>query len=235
MKDNKTSVFHNAILVLIALCATAITVIMVHQLTFGNKQIASLEAELDSCKSQIESQANALTEAGEQLGQYEAQLAQYKQQLDSYAEKSKGKTYAVSSTKEYAAWVAAQTALEPHDLYDDLQYAYEQLVELDSEYYIGTEKYKATLNLLVPQKEHENLSSYMATLTRYFGTSDTSAAWSRFIDDLVSAKLLTDKGNNYYEWNTGTLNTKNVMSKLNLTEDVSNALLGLLRTMGWDV
>lgn len=235
MKENKSSIFQNAILVLIALCAAAITAIMVYQLTLGNKQIVSLEAELDSCKSQIESQANALTEAGEQLGQYEAQLAQYKQQLDSYAEKAKEKTYAVSSTKEYAAWIAAQTALEPHDLFDDLQYAYEQLVELDSEYYIGTEKYKATLNLLVPQKEHENLSSYMATLTRYFGTSDTSAVWSRFIDDLVSAKLLTDKGNNYYEWNTGTLNTKNVMSKLNLTEDVANALLGLLRTMGWDV
>lgn len=227
MTENKSSIFQNIIMVLIALCAVAITTIMVYQFTLGNKQMASLEADLVSCKSQIESHANTLTEAGEQLSQYEAELAQYKQQLDSYAE--------VSSTKEYAAWIAAQNTLEPHDLYDDLQYAYEQLVDLNSEYYLGTEKYKAALNLLVPQKEHENLSSYMATLTRYFGTSDTSTVWNRFIADLVSANLLTDMGNNYYEWNTDTLNSKNVMDKLNLTKDVANALLGLLRTIGWDV
>lgn len=241
MQEKKTSNFQNVIMILIAVCAVAITAIMVYQLALGNKQIELLEAELDSCRNQIESQASALTEAGEQLGQYEAQLGQYKEQLTSYAEQIKDmlsdeeKTYTISSTKEYAAWVAAQSALEPYDLYYDLQYAYEQLVELNSEYLIGTEEYKAALNLLVPKNKQEDLSSYMATLKRYFDTEEISTARSIFIDDLVSAKLLNDTGNNYYTWSLATLTTKNIMSKLSLTEDVANALMGLLRTIDWDV
>lgn len=241
MKENKSSAFLHVIFILIALCAVAITSLMVYQVTLGNNQIISLEAELDSCTNKLELQESALASAEEQLGQYEAQLGEYEEQLATYEKQIKDmlseveKKYAVSSTKEYAEWVAAQSTLEPYDLYYDLQYAYEQLVELDSDYLIGTEKYKAALNLLVPKKNQSDLESYMATLKRYFGTSDISTVRNRFIDDLVSAKLLTEEENNYYSWNKSTLTTKNVMSKLNLTEDVANALMGMLRTMDWDV
>lgn len=241
MKGNKSSVFQNIMMALLALCVVVIAAIMVYQLTIGNKQIILLETELNMCKNQIKSQENALTEAKEQLGQYETQLGQYQEQLTSYAEQIEDmhtdgeKTNAVSSTKEYAAWVAAQSALEPYDLYYDLQHAYEQLMESDSNYLIGTKKYKTALNLLVPKIKRRDLTAYMATLDRYFGSSDISTVRYRIIDDLVAAKLLIEKGNDYYEWNKSFLSTEKVMSKLNLTEDVANALIGLLRTMDWDV
>ena len=240
MKENKSPIFQNIIYVLIALCSIAITGLMVYQVAFDNKQITSLKAELDSCMSKIEWQENALTDATDQLDQYEAQLGKYEVQLKEYEKQisdivsSEEGTHLVSSTKEYAAWITAQSAIEPYDLFYDLQYAYEQLTELDAEYWIGTEKYKGALNLLVPKKDQENLETYLATLKEYFGVSDASIVRSRFIDALVSTKLLIDEGTQY-SWYRDTLTTKNVMVKLNLTEDVANALLGLLRAMDWDV
>lgn len=243
MREQKTSVFQNTLFALIALCAVAITVLMVYQLTVSNKQIATVETELNSCKAQIEAQEDAIATAEAQLGKAEAQLGEYEEKLALYekqvadllTDKENEPVYTVSSTKEYAAWIAAQSALEPQDLYDDLKYAYEQLSELDANYMIGTEKYKAALDLLVPKKSHADVSSYMATLKRYFSVSDIHTVRNRIIEDFVSAKLINDEGNNSYTWTYTTLATQNIMTKLNLTEDVANALLGLLRTMDWDV
>lgn len=177
---------------------------------------------------------NQITTLRSELDVYEDTLTTYEKKISDMIAANTQK-YVVSTTKEYADWVAAQSAIEPYDLYNDLQYAYEQLIELEEDYLIGTEKYKAALNLLVPKKNQSDLESYMATLKRYFGTSDISTVRNTFIDDLISVELLTEEKNNYLTWNRSTLTTNNVMSKLNLTEDVANALMGMLRTMDWDV
>lgn len=249
MKENKSSIFQGVIMTLIAFCVVAVTAIVVYQFITGNKQLTSIEAELYSCKSQLESQekelkeldackaqielqANEITDAREQIAQYEESLSSYKKQIENMYS---SKTTPISSTKEYAAWVDAQSATEPYDLYYDLQKAYNQLIELNSDFLIGTQKYKTAVNLLVPKNQQSDLSAYYETLKRYFGTSDISTTRHRFIDDLVSVNLLTDEGNGYYSYSNYTLTTTNIMDKLDLTEDVANALLGLLRVIDWDV
>lgn len=140
----------------------------------------------------------------------------------------------LSSTKEYREWKAACNATEPYDLYDEMTRAYEEFLELYNDGYEGTVLYDATLKLLVPASSRSDLDSYMPILKRYFGVADYHTAIARFVDDLVSAQLLTLDGE-YYSWNHNTLSTKNVAAKLNLTTDTANALMGLLRTIGWDV
>lgn len=229
METKQTSIFQKIILVTIALCTVAIVALMTYQVIIGQEKVSTLETNLLKAEEQLSAYEG-------QLSTYESELIQYKNQIEELINKEDATPkYAVSSTKEYAAWIAAQSALEPYDLYDDLQYAYEQLADLDSDYMIGTEVYKAAVNLLIPKKSQDDVSAYLKTLKRYFGVSDVYTIRSRFIDDLVSVKLLTSEGNNSYSWNQSTLTTKNVMSKLNLTEDVANALLGMLNTMDWGV
>lgn len=221
---------------MIAICTAAIAALIAYQIILGNEQVMSLKAELDLCETQIDLQKNELAEAEERFMAYEEELAQYEKQLaDLTAIKEKEPTYAVSSTKEYAAWVAAQSALEPYDLYDDMKYAYDQFEKLNSDHLIGTEVYIAALNLLVPKKSQDDVSAYLGTLKRYFDVSDVYTIRSRFVDDLVTTKLIIRNENNSYSWFRDTLTTENVMSHLNLTEDVANAMLGILNARGWGI
>lgn len=43
------------------------------------------------------------------------------------------------------------------------------------------------------------------------------------------------EGENYYSWKVDKLTTANINNKLNLTTDVTNAMMGMLRAMDWDV
>lgn len=181
------------------------------------------------CNSLIQTQTEEIATYTEEIATYKEQINALKKQVNDLT-KAKVPEY-ISSTKEYAAWVEAQSSVEPYDLYEDLQYAYEQYTKFDK----GTNKYKTALNLLVPKSEQDNLKEYNKKLKRYFGTSDRDTAANRFIDDLVSAGLLKRERDNYFSWNNNTLTPYNVKSKLNLTTDVANAMLGTLRTWGWDV
>ena len=225
--DKKPSFIFRFLLTIAAISTIVIAFLLVSQTIEENNTIQQLMYELDTCKEQIAAQERALLDAEEQIAMFEKQVQ------EAIAEEEM--TYIPSSTKEYAAWIVAQTAVEHTDLYYSLQYAYEQLMELKSEYYDGSIKYKAALNLLVPEENREDLSSYEATLKRYFGTSDEYTARKRFIEDLVSTELLIDEGKDYYSWNRSTLTVKNVMTKLNVTEDVADGMMGLLRIIGWDV
>ena len=225
--DKKSSFLSSFLLSVAAISTIVIAFLMVSQSIKENNTIQQLMYELDACKEQIAAQERALLDAEEQIAMFEKQVQ------EAMAEEEM--TYIPSSTKEYAAWIVAQTAVEHNDLYYSLQYAYEQLIELESEYYDGSIKYKAALNLLVPEGNREDWSSYKATLKRYFGASDEFTARKRFIEDLVSAELLIDEEKDYYSWNRATLTVDNVMTKLNVTEDVANGMMGLLRMIGWDV
>ena len=225
--EKKSSNQYNFFNCITALCAVVICFLMVYQFAQGNNTIQLLQLELESCKNKIVEQESALLEAAEQLSLFEEQVEK--------AMAEEEMTYVVSSTKEYAAWVVAQTAVEHTDLYNSMQYAYEQLLDLDEQYYDGSIKYRACLDLLVPEGNQENFSAYKTTLKRYLGASDQYIARNRFIEDLVSAELLVVEENGYYSWNRGTLTVDNVMNRLNVTEDVANAMLGLLRMIGWEV
>ena len=245
METNKNT-FTKAVLIVLTVCAVAILVILSYQVLVSEKSVSGLEAQLAACEDELASVKEEMegykATTSEQLSTYESELKSSKETIKALEGQIKDLTTSKqtiisgpSSTAEYKAWVEAQSALEPYDLYDDLSLAYEQLVEHYDNGYDGTELYDASLKLLVPSSQRSKLDSYMKTLNRYFDYSSYYTPRNNFIDDLVSAKLLIDEGNDTYSWYYDTLTTKNVVSKLNVTTDVANAMLGLLRTIGWDV
>ena len=249
--EAKNSIFTQILLSLIALCSLAICAVLAYQvlpldkysaaLENSDSAVEKLEKELLDSKSAVEKLEKELLDSKSAVEKLEKELLDSKSslaELEISIERLTSEKEIANSpsvTPEYKAWLVAKTAVEPYDLYDDLSDAYNQFVELYDNGYNGTVLYDATLKLLVPSNKHQQIDAYIKTLERYFGASSYYTARSCFIEDLVNAKLLTDDGNGYYSYNKSTLITNNVMSKLNVTTDVAEALLGLLRTIGWDV
>ena len=218
----KQSAFPKVLLALIALCTLIISASTTYQVFYSYKQLENTQSQLEEAQNQLAVYEN-------QVLNLEKNVADLSNQLKQYEQKKQQST--VSSSKAYLAWLEAQTMTEPHDLYDDLVIAYQQLVDC----YAGTHKYKTALALLVPKQEQNNADAYIGKLDRYLGAPSTDTAINRFLDDLVAADLLKETSENYYSWNTRTLNENNTQSKLNLTADVTEAMFGLLRAMDWNV
>ena len=218
------------LLSLIALCSVLSVVIVIRQQLSYETQLKTTQLELAATK--------------EELLAYEATLAAYKNELEtakdniaslSAIQSEEAERTQLSNTQQFLDWQKAQFVVEPDALYIQLKLAYTQFIELYEKGFDGTEKYKTALNLLVPSSKQDSLDTYLGTLKRYYGAANTDKAIDYFIDDLVKAGLLTSKGNNYYSWNYSTLTSKNVVSKLGVTQDVADSLLGLLRCLDWSV
>lgn len=222
----KKSIFANISLLIIAACTVSLVAIAVYNQMFYRQQILVYEEELNNTTHQLQSYENDLLNAQKQIDDLKVAVNEF----TTYKAE-----HTISTTEAYRLWVEAQTAVEPYDLYDDLKYAYEQLIESIDNGYDGTVMYEATKNLLIPVNKQSNMDEYISILDRYFGGENTYYARKQFITDLVKVNLLTEDGDNYYSWNSNTLTVQNAKSKLGLTEDVANAMFGLLRAIGWDV
>lgn len=222
----KKSLFSNILLCIIALCIVSLLAIVVYNQQFYKQQILAYEEELNSAAIQLQNYEDNLLSAQKQIDDLKVKV----NDLTTYKTE-----HTISTTNAYRSWIEAQTAVEPYDLYDDLKYAYEQLTESIDKGYVGTVIYAATKNLLVPANKQTNMDEYVSILDRYFGVEHPYYARTQFITDLVKVNLLTEDGDDYYSWNRNTLTVQNAKSKLGLTEDVANAMFGLLRAIGWDI
>lgn len=214
MKENK-SVFSKILLVIITLCLLAIVVLMFFQFVYYFAQIEEYEDQLIFYETELENSKKQVVDMEKRLSAFHL-------------------TSSTETTEKYTAWLLAQSAEEPYDLYNSLKSAYKQLIDLHQNYAFGTVKYKAAVDLLIPEDAKSDIESYFPVLERYFGV-DMASAQITLIDDLVSADLLNDDGDNRYSWDYDTLNAKNAVSGLYVTEDVAEALMGILRAMDWDV
>ena len=252
--ETTKSTFVKIILLVISVCTLAICIFLACQLYIFNdadmlfesyssqlsnaqEQLAEYKAitdqQLEAYETELANSQNIIEELKEALANSNASVAELQASVRELTAEKELVSY-LSSTDKYKAWVAAQSAIEPYDLYNDLSYAYEQFVDLYDNGYVGTVMYDATLDLLVPSYKHSTPDTYIDTLERYFGNSSYHTVVNRLIDDLVTAKLVSDDGDKY-SWYSNTLTVQNVMNKLNVTIDVAEALLGLLRTFGWNI
>lgn len=227
MKENK-SVFSKILLVIITLCLLAIVAFMFLQFIFYFAQIEGYEEQLKVYETELENSKNQVAAMEEQLSALEKMFPSSDNGTSALS------TSSTATTEKYTAWLIAQLAEEPYDLYNNLKYAYKQLIELHQNFAIGTVKYKAAVDLLIPEGAKSDVESYFPVLERYFG-ADMASAQDTLVGDLLSVNLLKDEGNNRYSWSGLTLNAKNAVSSLYVTEDVAEALMGILRAMDWDV
>ena len=219
------NIFLKFLLTIIAISTFTLCSIVIYQMFIDNHQ---KETEIILLKQQISDYQKEIADNTIKFETLEKQLTTIIEENDAI------EASLPSSTSVYHEWLNANSALEPYDLYDDLSLAYEQLVELNEEGFDGTVLYDACVKLLVPASYRNNIDKYLSKLNKYYDYSDYYYPTKQFIDDLVSAELLTKNGDSY-TWNYSTLTTENVVAKLSLTKDSANALMGLLRAIGWDV
>lgn len=131
----------------------------------------------------------------------------------------------------YNKWKTAQNAPETGDMYDDTLTALEQIQDgLDSGK-VGTAKYEASVALLVPEANREDVAAYMETLKRYISEDMTGV--SNFISDSITEGLMVDDGaGNITIVSDATI--QDFCDKLKITPSMAQAIFGELEEYGWE-
>lgn len=135
-------------------------------------------------------------------------------------------------TAAYSKWKAAQSGPESGDIYDDSIQALQQILDGLESGKVGTEKYKASVEFLVPEANREDVAAYVESLKRYI-TKD-AAGVSNFISDAITAGLMVDDGSG----NISIISDATVQdfcNKLKITPDMAQAIFGELEEYGWDL
>ena len=131
----------------------------------------------------------------------------------------------------YNKWKTAQNASETGDMYDDTLTALEQIQDgLDSGK-VGTAKYEASVALIVPEANREDVAAYMETLKRYISEDMTGV--SNFISDSITEGLMVDDGaGNITIVSDATI--QDFCDKLKITPSMAQAIFGELEEYGWE-
>lgn len=189
-------------------------------------EIALLEAELtlltageDELSASIQAQISALQSQNGVL-------------LDDIAGYERLTSQLQYATSAYKKWLDAQNAPEAGEAYDNLFKAMGQIKEGRENGKIGTAKYKAAVELLVP--DGRDVSSYMKTLERYL--TEDSTGLQHFIDDMYKSAnpFLSKDASGKYSFMEG-VTVEDIARGLGLTDEVAQYMITALKDYGWDV
>lgn len=130
----------------------------------------------------------------------------------------------------YSKWKDVQSASETGDMYDDTLEALEQIKEGLESGKVGTAKYEASVEMLIPEANKEDVSAYVESLERYLSEDITGVA--NFVSDALSEGLMIDDGSgNISIVSDATI--KDFCDKLKITPSMAQAIFGELEEYGW--
>lgn len=131
----------------------------------------------------------------------------------------------------YTAWKEAQNEPETGDMYDDTLKALEQIQEgLDSGK-VGTAKFKASVEMLIPEASKDDVAAYIESLKRYL--TDDSTGVSNFISDAITDGLMLDDGSGNITI-AADKTVKDFCDALKITPSMAQAIFGELEEYGWE-
>lgn len=132
----------------------------------------------------------------------------------------------------YQDWMNAQNATEAGTMYDDAIKAYDAIKDALESGKIGTQKYKAAIEFLVPKSVDENaVQQYVDTLKKYL--TDDSKGITNFLNDAVKAGLMEEDSSGYVAI-AGKKTIDDFCDALKLTPDMVRAIFGELQEYGFD-
>lgn len=132
----------------------------------------------------------------------------------------------------YQDWLNAQNATEAGTMYDDAIKAYDAIKDALESGKIGTQKYKAAIEFLVPKSVDENaVQQYVDTLKKYL--TDDSKGVTNFLNDAVKAGLMEEDSSGYVTI-AGKKTIDDFCDALKLTPDMVRAIFGELQEYGFD-
>lgn len=132
----------------------------------------------------------------------------------------------------YQDWLNAQNATEAGTMYNDAIQAYDAIKDALESGKIGTQKYKAAVEFLVPDNVDETaVQQYVDTLKKYL--TDDSKGITNFLNDAVKAGLMEEDSSGYVAI-AGKKTIDDFCDAMKLTPDMVRAIFGELQEYGFD-
>lgn len=132
----------------------------------------------------------------------------------------------------YQDWLNAQNATEAGTMYDDAIQAYDAIKDALENGKVGTQKYKAAVEFLVPDDVDKNaVQQYVDTLKKYL--TDDYKGVTNFLNDAVKAGLMEADSSGYVTI-AGKKTIQDFCDAMKLTPDMVRAIFGELQEYGFD-
>ncbi|HAZ36490.1 MAG TPA: hypothetical protein DCY71_01390, partial [Clostridiaceae bacterium] len=143
------------------------------------------------------------------------------------------------TTSNYTAWQNAQKARDSGDMYKDIASAKEQLTNGLHTGDIGSQKFKASVDLLIPDtfepKDKQRVKNYLSQLNRYITTDEkgnvNDTGLGNFMSDMVTKGFAKKDNDGQYK-----LIGKHAMSEIakgmEITPDMAKSIFGKLEDKG---
>lgn len=192
-----------------------------------NKQeLSRLNDELKKNNDLSEEQQSTLKEA---ISNREQENKKLREQCQNY-ELLYSQLVQVSGA--YQDWLNAQNATEAGTMYDDAIKAYDAIKDALESGKVGTQKYKAAVEFLVPDNVDETaVQQYVDTLKKYL--TDDYKGVTNFLNDAVKAGLMEADSSGYVAI-AGEKTIQDFCDAMKLTPDMVRAIFGELQEYGFD-
>lgn len=144
----------------------------------------------------------------------------------------------VQASSAYQDWLNAQNSAESGDMYEGTFDAKDAIKEGLTSGKIGTNKYKAAVDLLVPEDAQDDVAEYLKTINRYLQEDSEgnviADGLNNFIKDSITSGLMSvnDDGSITMAANK---TIQDYADALHLTPDMVQSIFGALQDYGWNI
>lgn len=144
----------------------------------------------------------------------------------------------VQASSAYQDWLNAQNSAESGDMYEGTFEAKDAIKEGLTSGKIGTNKYKAAVDLLVPEDAQDDVAEYLKTINRYLQEDSEgnviADGLNNFIKDSITSGLMSvnDDGSITMAANK---TIQDYADALHLTPDMVQSIFGALQDYGWNI
>lgn len=187
----------------------------------------------DEVRKSIEADADKLKQFDEEKAALESQSQALRDNCRSLQMQYSALMQASSA---YQDWLNAQNATESGDMYDSAIEAKEALAEGLKNGKIGTVKWQAASEFLIPDDYEETAAEYIKKLNRYFKQasdgSDDGSGINNFITDSLKAGLMKQESDGSIKI-LADKTTEDFAKALKLSPDAVQSIFGEMQEYGW--
>lgn len=210
------------------------------KLAYSQNQMkySQVKADLEALNTAVQQNGELEGENAEQVEKARAELeAQSKQLRENCRNLQIQYSLLMQNSGAYQDWVNAQNASEAGDMYDSIINAKKAIAEGLKNGKIGTEKFKAAVELTIPEDYQGDIAKYMKRLNRYFkqasdGSADASGL-NNFLKDSIKAGLMSKDAKDQITI-AANKTTKDFADALHLSMEDVQSIWGELQEYGWE-
>lgn len=210
------------------------------KLAYSQNQMkySQVKADLEALNTAVQQNGELEGENAEQVEKARSELeAQSKQLRENCRNLQMQYSLLVQNSGAYQDWVNAQNASEAGDMYDSIIKAKQAIAEGLKNGKIGTEKFKAAVELTIPEDYQGDIAKYMKRLNRYFkqasdGSTDASGL-NNFLKDSIKAGLMSKDAKDQITI-AANKTTKDFADALHLSMEDVQSIWGELQEYGWE-